>query len=101
MQRLDRRTSLLGFAAAVVAPAALLACGKKPLNCQDTSALKPDEIALRGTLGYEDISKDAQKKCSNCQFFKPAGENQCGGCQLLKGPINPSGLCKSWVQKKA
>lgn len=101
MQRLDRRTSLLGFAAAVIAPATLLACGKKPLACTDTSALKPDEIAMRNTLAYEDISKDPQKRCDNCQFFQPAGENQCGGCQLLKGPINPAGLCKSWVQKKA
>lgn len=101
MQRLNRRNSLLGFAAVAVAPAALLACGKKPLACNDTSALKVDEIALRNTLGYEEASKDPQKKCNNCNFFKPAGENQCGGCQLLKGPINPDGICKSWVLKKA
>jgi hypothetical protein len=99
MQRLDRRTSLAGLAAVIIAPAALLACGKKPLSCMDTSALKPDELAMRGTLEYTDQSPDPLKRCDNCQFYKPAAENQCGACQLLKGPIHPKGMCKSWVKK--
>lgn len=98
MKRIDRRESLVGLATVLIAPAALLGC-KKSLNCTDTSALKPDEVAMRNTLAYTDASPDPAKLCSGCQLFKPAGENECGGCQLIKGPINPGGYCKSWVKK--
>jgi hypothetical protein len=99
MKRIDRRESLAGLAGVLFAPAALLACGKKPLECTDTSALKPDELNMRATLAYADTSPDPAKHCSGCQLYKPAAENQCGGCQLIKGPINPNGWCKSWVKK--
>jgi hypothetical protein len=100
MQRIDRRESLVTIAAAIIAPGALLGCGKKPLTCMDTSGLTPDELTMRvSTLGYTDTTLDPQKVCASCRFFKPAGENQCGGCQLVKGPINPGGSCKSWIKK--
>jgi hypothetical protein len=86
------------LATVLIAPAAMLAC-KKPLTCTDTSALSPEELTLRGTLAYSDTTNDPTKLCSGCQLFKPAGENQCGACQLVKGPINPNGSCKSWVKK--
>jgi hypothetical protein len=99
MKRIDRRESLVGLASVLIAPAALLACGKKPLECTDTSALKPDELSLRATLAYTDTSADPTKHCADCQLYKPAAPDQCGGCQLIKGPINPKGSCKSWVKK--
>jgi hypothetical protein len=99
MKPIARRESLLGLATVLIAPAALLACGKKPLACTDTSALSPEELSMRGTLAYADASHDPTKLCSGCQLYKPAGENQCGACQLIKGPINPNGTCKSWVKK--
>ena len=99
MKRIARRESLVGLAGVLLAPAALSACGKKPLECTDTSALKPDELNMRATLAYTDTTTDPAKRCSDCQLYKPAAENQCGACQLVKGPINPNGSCKSWVKK--
>lgn len=99
MSQIDRREALIGFAAALIAPASLLACGKKALVCTDTAGLSADESTARTTLGYVDQSTDPAKPCSGCQLYKAAGEGQCGGCGILKGPINPAGTCKSWVKK--
>ena len=72
------------------------------LNCEDASALSDADKAMRTTLKYVDKSTDPAKICSGCNFFqKPSQENACGGCTLVKGPINPGGLCSSWVQKAA
>lgn len=96
-----RREAIHGGLLAI-AGSALLACGKekKEVSCMDTSGLKPDEVAMRTSLAYVDRTPDPAKTCSNCQFFRPAAPDQCGGCTLLKGPIHPRGYCKSWVQKQ-
>lgn len=50
--------------------------------------------AVHGHSPYPD------KICANCQLYVPAeSPDQCGGCQLIKGPIHPNGYCTSWVQK--
>ena len=99
MKRTDRRESLVTIAAVLVSPGVLFGCGKQAPTCVNTSALTADELTLRTTtLAYVDTT-DLQKLCSGCQLFKPAGENQCGTCVLIKGPINPGGSCKSWVKK--
>lgn len=99
MRQIDRREALVGIAAVLIAPASLLACGKKQLACTDTSGLSADETAMRTTLSYVDQTPDPSKACSGCQLYKPAGEGQCGGCGVIKGPVNPDGTCKSWVKK--
>lgn len=99
MRQVDRREALVGIAAVLIAPASLLACGKKQLTCTDTSGLSADETATRTTLGYVDQTPDPSKACSACQLYKAAAEGQCGGCGVIKGPVHPDGTCKSWVKK--
>ena len=98
MESLNRRRALMTMGVTLLAPAALLRC-KKPLVCTDTSGLTAEEAAVRTTLAYVDKSPDPSKPCSGCALYKPAGEGQCGGCQVMKGPIHPEGTCKSWVKK--
>lgn len=101
---LDRRTFLAraallgGFAAGA---SLLAACGKGggSLVCTDTAGLKPEELATRTSLNYADVSPDPTKPCSACTLYVPAAEGACGGCSVVKGPINPNGYCISWVKK--
>ena len=95
------RREFFAISGAVLLPAAALACGKKELVCEDTAGLLPTEIDMRNAQQYVDKSADAAKNCANCQFYKPAAPDACGGCTLLKGTINPKGNCKSWAAKLA
>ena len=101
------RRSFLGKSLAVLAAGgAVAACGKKEsagpksLACNDTSSLAPADAQMRTTLGYVDATTQAGKECSGCQLYKAApAEGQCGGCNVLKGSINPKGYCNSWTAK--
>jgi len=96
---LQHITLIGGAATALVA---LGRCTKKEANCEDTSGLSESDKAIRTTLKYVDKSPDSNKQCRTCNFFQAAAqENVCGGCTLVKGPINPAGNCTSWVQKIA
>jgi len=53
------------------------------------------------TLKYVAHSKEEGKNCENCKFWTPPeGEAICGGCTLIKGPINPKGYCTSWFTRE-
>jgi hypothetical protein len=99
--QLGRRAAIcraLGLGAAVVGPSWLVSgCGSKELTCSDVTELSGEDMKSRSTNEYVDKSADPAKMCAGCKLFKPAGENQCGGCTLVKGPINPKGVCKSWA----
>lgn len=100
--KLTRRATLRLLAAAPIAAAALSACGKKtePDSCQDVSALSDTEKTGRSALQYTDKSPQADKRCENCNFYQAAtSPEQCGGCQLVKGPIHPKGYCTAWAAK--
>lgn len=99
MKRIDRREAFVGMATVLIAPSALLGCGKKALSCTDTAGLSADEVNARTVLGYVDASGNPAKPCSTCQLYKPSAPDQCGGCQIMKGPVNPAGSCKSWAKK--
>lgn len=78
--------------------ASLSAC-KKELACTDTAGLTPGDAQMRTNQEYSDRSRVPGKQCDNCQLYKAAGPEQCGSCNVLKGPINPKGYCKLWVVK--
>jgi hypothetical protein len=44
---------------------------------------------------------DATKRCSGCLHYLPAAPNKCGGCKVVKGPINPDGNCNLYAAKPA
>jgi hypothetical protein len=94
--KVSRRTTLRILGAAPVFSAFLTACGGKsePDSCSDVSGLSEPEKMARSALQYTDRSTQAAKQCKGCQLFQPAPEpSQCGGCQVVKGPIHPNGYC--------
>lgn len=75
-------------------------CKKPELLCDDVSGLSEEDTKLRGALQYQDRSPFGKDKiCSKCAFFREAGDDQCGACTLVRGPIHPLGYCSSWAQK--
>lgn len=100
----SRREFLKQLALASALGGVVVACKSQPalLDCTDVSTMSDADKLLRTTLKYVDKSPDPAKICSGCNFFQqPAMTTVCGGCTLLKGPINPGGNCTSWVQKVA
>jgi hypothetical protein len=70
--------------------------------CGDLSGLTEAEINMRSQFKYVAQTPEAGKNCSNCALYiAPAEGAECGGCQIIKGPINPNGWCMQWVQKPA
>jgi hypothetical protein len=104
--RISRREAAKRFflaSAAIAAPGWLAtACSKEggALTCTDAKGLTADETKMRTeTLAYVEKSTDPAKTCKACALYKAAAEGQCGSCQLVKGPINPAGTCKSFAPK--
>lgn len=68
--------------------------------CSDLTGLTDQEKSTRDALGYIAKTENPEQVCTNCNFWQvPTGDSPCGGCQLMKGPINPDGWCKSWFAK--
>lgn len=105
-QLISRRQLLQRTAAVGVAVAGsgwiLAGCGKKKaaaLSCTDTSSLNAQQLQTRQTLSYQEPSPKPDQHCSVCRFFTSKGDNACGSCTIVPGPINPKGWCKSWTAK--
>src|SRR6185437_95598 len=94
-----QKSAAFGILAAFGAGAA--ACKSEPakLSCVDTTSLSSADAMVRTSLSYVDNSMEPGKNCQKCQQFLPGAPNACGGCKVLKGPINPSGYCKSFAAK--
>ena len=89
------RLALIGSA-----PALLSACKKPELHCEDVSGLRDDDLKLRTSLEYRDLSPHGEdKSCASCAFYKVGKTNECGQCTLVQGPIHPMGYCNSWAAK--
>ena len=99
------RRALTVLGAVFVAPSALAACGGEEeggggggeLSCNDTSGLEQAQITAREAQNYVDRSTNAEQNCGNCRFYTAAGEGECGGCQVVQGPIHPEGYCNLWA----
>lgn len=100
--KLSRRAALQVLGAVPVFSALASACGgpKTPDSCNDVSGLSEPEKMTRNALQYVDRSPYPDKKCNGCNLYQaPPSVSQCGGCQVVKGPIHPEGYCTSWVAK--
>lgn len=100
-----QRAAVLG-AAAVAGSALVSACksgggegGGGGLSCTNTAGLSAAEIQTRTQFNYVDQTPDASQPCTACALWLPAGEGECGGCTLVKGPINPNGWCSSFAAR--
>jgi hypothetical protein len=73
--------------------------GAADFSCTDTSGLTDAQIQQRENTNYVDYSPNhPEQVCSNCQLYTlPEAGAQCGGCQVVPGPIHPDGYCDLWV----
>lgn len=99
---IDRREAirrLALFSTAALATQFVSACKSKP-SCNDVSSLSPDEVRARNdAAGYVEHSPDPAKKCSGCVHYVPGAPNACGGCKVVKGPIDADAYCKLWTAR--
>jgi len=71
-------------------------------SCQDLSQLSENEKQIRASLAYVDETPIPARRCDTCQFWlAPTADDQCGGCTILKGPIEAKGYCSSWAPPPA
>lgn len=97
-RRAVMRRTLTVLGASALAPTLLAACGgdDDALSCQDTSGLTAPQIATRQGQSYTDSATNAAETCNTCNFFT-AGQEGCGSCSVIQGPIHPDGYCNLWV----
>jgi hypothetical protein len=101
--RISRREYLQGscsFAVTVLALGAA-ACSKQPAQsaaCTDTSQLSDADRQNRAALAYVDVSTVTGRTCANCSvYIEPRASGECGGCQIINGPISAAGYCTAWA----
>lgn len=93
--------SALGIGAGLV----LTACGKgegggAAAGCNDVSGLAEADKAMRTSNNYVEAAADPAKACDGCQLWVAAAAGAaCGGCTVIKGPINPKGSCNLFSKK--
>jgi len=52
---------------------------------------------MRRTLQYVDESQVEGRECSNCAQYVADQYGDCGGCNVMSGPVQPGGHCLSWA----
>ena len=71
---------------------------KKADPCNDLSGLTEEEKSIRTELEYVAKSPFPDKVCDNCAvWIKPEEGKECGGCEIMEGPVHPKGYCVSWL----
>jgi hypothetical protein len=99
------RRGLLGRAATAALAvagvgAAVAGCKKAPLVCDGLPGIAPADVQLRATLDYKDLSPALDRQCVDCTLYvAPTKEDACGGCKVVRGPINPKGTCRVFLRK--
>lgn len=85
----------LGLTSGLVATT--IGCSKNETKCVDPEFLSTPEQSLRTSQGYVDRSPHGEEKnCGGCQFFSRVGDEGCGRCQILSGPVSAAGVCSAW-----
>jgi hypothetical protein len=92
------------LALAAGAPLALLAAGRVRAAdapaCYDPAGLPFSQKNRRRSLGYVEVSADADKRCGACAFFTATAQGGCGTCELLGGgPVRADAVCTSFAAK--
>jgi len=60
-----------------------------PVDAQSTQ--------MRSTLQYVEQSQVEGKNCENCAQYVADQYGECGGCNVITGPVRPQGYCLSWA----
>lgn len=118
MEILISRRKMLKASAGVLAlgsvvPAILSSCKKNQMSvptnnkeeqefkaCSSQQELSEDQQAIRKNLRYVDDTPVSGRTCDNCRLYTlPKDSDNCGGCQIVPGPIHPKGYCISWLAR--
>jgi hypothetical protein len=68
--------------------------------CVPAKELNQEQEAIRKNLRYVDETPVSSRTCDNCRLYTmPQGQDVCGGCQIVPGPIHPKGYCISWLAR--
>jgi hypothetical protein len=66
--------------------------------CFDYSGLADEDLKKRKSLGFVEKAPTENKHCGNCNLWLPAQQGeQCGKCQLFKGPVAAESYCTYWA----
>ena len=69
--------------------------------CNDLSQLSPEDLEIRENFEYVTQTVKPEERCDNCELWVvPADTGQCGGCQIMKGPIKAEGYCTAWIAQE-
>lgn len=72
----------------------------KGVDCTDITGLSDADKGTRTGLQYVEKGPDPAKHCDKCALYtEPTGGSGCGGCTVVKGPINPLGTCTAFAPK--
>ena len=94
-----RRLVVLSASMALPGALAQMGCSRKP-SCLDVTGLSPEEVQTRQQVAaYTEVATDPSKKCNACAQWVSGAPDACGGCKVVKGPINAEGSCKLFVAK--
>ena len=87
---IHRRRCLLVLPTAALA----LACDSHQADCPPPApgTLTAKDEKLRSNAGYEHMSAAESKWCEKCSYY--VATEACGTCELVPGPMNPSGTCR-------
>ena len=72
--------------------------GESANPCFDYSDLSEEDLTKRKSLGFVEKAATQNKHCGNCNLWLPAKQGeQCGRCQLFKGPVPVEAYCTYWA----
>ena len=81
----------------------VFACSSKTQGQTASVCYAPEKLTDKERKAYENVAYVEQtltptKRCDNCNLWIAAADGKaCGGCKILKGPINPAGFCTVWA----
>jgi hypothetical protein len=89
----------IGLAPLVLGAAAAVQAQSPAARCIDPSQQSAADEQLRAALNFQELSKDANRRCSLCAFFTGTSA-ACGTCQMLSnGPVGAGSVCASFAPK--
>jgi hypothetical protein len=81
-------------------PAALAACAPRGADLRCSAGLSETDLSQRKRAGYLETSPWPGRTCGDCESYHARlSDWVCGACAVVKGPIDPSGMCDAWQKR--
>ena len=73
----------------------------RTLRAAEMATVNPDDPTAK-SLNYAHQSADANKRCSDCQFYSDPSAAGWGPCVIFPDQlVNANGVCNSWFKRAA